>query len=93
MSSIVCGNRGCKWNGGQFCKQEFVYLDRLGRCKVWFGSDGLLRREPLYPADTVPESVESKKQPFPQKSDLSEKNEKETVNSVSAEKDEGEKEN
>ena len=93
MSSIVCGNRGCKWNGGQFCKQEFIYLDQLGRCKVWVGSDGLLRREPLYPADTVPESVESKKQPFPQNLDTSEENKKETVNAVSAEKDESEKEN
>lgn len=93
MSSIVCGNRGCKWNGGPFCKQEFVFLDQLGRCKVWFGNDGLLRREPLYPADTVPESVESKKQPFPQNLDTSEEKENETVNAVSAKKDEGEKEN
>jgi hypothetical protein len=72
-----------------FCKQEFVHLDKLGRCKVWFGSDGLLRREPLYPA----ESVESKKQPFPKNLDTSEENKNETENAVSAENSEKREDN
>lgn len=93
MSSITCGNRGCKWNGGLFCKNNFVFLNPYGQCKVWYDDNGQFRGQPLYPSESVPESVDTKKQPFPQNFDTSEENKKETVNAVSAEKDESEKEN
>lgn len=84
MSSIVCENRSCMYNGGWFCKNDFIFLNQIGQCKIWFNDNGTLRAEPLYPAEKSPPS---------QNSSVLKENGEETANAISTEKSESEKEN
>lgn len=57
----VCGNIDCKMREGNFCKGDYVILNRFGQCEFWWDKNGMRR-----PISVVEESVSKEGGPHDQ---------------------------
>ena len=48
MSNIVCNRTVCMFNGGGFCKKEYVFLTPAAACAEWYTKNGEAYMFPLY---------------------------------------------
>jgi hypothetical protein len=98
---VICKNTRCRFCKGGCCSRQYVRLNQIGGCSLWFTKDGMLSRceivepdinsNPEYRGDAATEADGAIEQGSPhlEKEGVPAENEPETEKSESTEKDEG----
>lgn len=77
MANIVCNNARCPFRTSVYCKKDFVMLNQLGQCEVWFDKNGGMRMAPFIPPESVYKDATEQELPHDEKTEPEIKNEQE----------------